>query len=334
MNEIKQNRFDYIKSGAAIAAAATLASNTQAAGHLEWEKQGKEFVENLQDEDPEVRYETWNSAGNLNPKVIPMIAELLLSDSPGVVKAAEGALERMTHSVGKDLGTEKAEAVEAELVKLLDHDERKVKVFALRTLSLIADEDSVAKIAEFAHDPAYQEEAIYCLERIPGHISTKAIVKAAHAGTDLFTIRCIAAIANRLDDSALDALADWLDHSNNDVKLAAADAIAKIGKKPESGMPPAYDTLTYRQKRKWLDCGLRWFAQKIKNEEWDAARSAHKDIAAKDIYQNEEHYRCATIAAIAHMRYEPEVETHLRNFKDDPAYIVRITAEKALNGEL
>lgn len=329
-----ESRLDYIKSGAAVATVAAFAVEAQSAAHLEWERQANEFVKKLQDEDPEVRYNTWNSAGSLNPKAIPMITKLLASDDRGIQKAAEAALDRIVYSSGKDTDSEKAKAVQNELLGLLDDDSRSVKVYALRMLSLVAGDDAVAKVAEFASDPAYAEEAIYCLERIPGRTAAKAIVAAANSGTDAFKMRCIAAIGNRKDVSAVDALADWMTSSNNDVALAAMDATAKIGEAPDGSNPPEYEGLSYRQKRQFLDAAMRYFAAKIQNEEWDMARKVHEKIAATDIYKEEEHFRCATIAAIAHLRYEDEARDVLNDFKDDPAYIVRVTAQKALDGEL
>lgn len=329
-----QSRFEYIQSGAAVASLAALALEAQSAAHLEWEKQANEFIKKLQDDDPEVRYNTWNSAGNLNPKAIPMIAKLLDADEPGIAKAGEGALDRMVYSCGEDLSTEKAKAVQNELLGLLDGDSRKVKVYALRMLSVVAGDEAVEKIASFTKEPAYAEEAIYCLERIPGRTAAKAIVAAAKAGTDAYKMRCIAAIGNRKDYSAIDDLVKWMGTSNNNVALSAMDALAKIGEAPDDVEPPNYEMLSYRQKRQFLDAAMRYFRAKIMNEEWDMARSIHDQIATTDIYKEEEHYRCATISAIAHLRYEDEVRQALLEFKNDPTYIVRITAQKALDGEL
>jgi hypothetical protein len=329
-----QTRFDYIKSGAAVATIAALALDAQSAAHLEWERQANEFIKNLQDEDPEVRYNTWNSAGNLSPKAIPMIAKLLDADQPGIAKAGEGALDRIVYSSGKDLSSEKAKEVQNELLGLTESDSRTVKVYAIRMLSLVAGDEAVEKIAAIANDPAYAEEAIYALERIPGRTAAKAIVAAANAGTDAFKMRCIAAIGNRKDISAVEDLAGWMASSNNDVALAAMDATAKIGEAPEESNPPEYEGLSYRQKRQFLDAALRFFSAKIQDEDWDMARMVHDHIAATDIYKNEEHYRCATIAAIAHLRYEDEARQVLNDFKDDPAHIVRVTAQKAIDGKL
>lgn len=330
----KDTRKEYIKSGAALTAVAMMTAEVQSAAHLEWERQANEFVKKLQDEDPEVRYNTWNSAGNLNPKAIPMIAKLLDSDQPGIVKAAEGALDRITHSVGKDLSSEKNKAVQAEFLALLDGDSMAVKVYCLRTLSLIATDDAVSKITAFTGDPALAEEAIYCLERIPGSTAAKAVIAAANNGNDAFKQRCIAAIGNRKDIVALDDLVTWMGSPNNDVALAAMDAVAKIGEVPDDSDPPQYEILTYRQKRQFLDAALRFLSAKLQNEEEDISRRVYEHVSATEIYQQEEHYRCAFIAAIAHLREEDEVREHLNALKDDSSYIVRITAEKALKGEL
>jgi len=330
MNTTKNNRSQLIQSATAVASAAALAVESQAAAHLEWERQAKEFLKKIQSDDPETRYNAWNHADKQNPKVLKDLAQLLDSDNPGIVKAAEGAIERIVHATGKDLSSAKAETVRNELMALLDEDSKNIKVFVLRTLSLTAGDDDIPKIAKYTEDEIYQEEAVYCLERIPGDASAKALIAAAKKGSSAFQQRVIAALGNRRDETAVDSLVQAMGSSNHDVAVAAMDALAKIGKAPEGVEAPNYDSLSKRQKAKYMDAALRYFDAKVEQDEMEKARKVIRELRDLPEYQESEHYRCAAIQTMAKVDVEG-IRNRLREMaENDPSYIVRDAAKKAL----
>jgi hypothetical protein len=129
----------------------------------------EKFLADIRNDNADVRYGAWSRAGEMDPEVIPALGKLLVAEPPGVSKAAGEGLKNIVHSVGKTVGGSKRAAVVRQLIALTaDGQPVWVRTVALRHLSLIGGDETVPAAAKLLHNAELQEEAAFCLERIPG----------------------------------------------------------------------------------------------------------------------------------------------------------------------
>jgi HEAT repeat protein len=253
----------------------------------------KQFLSDIQSTDPDVRFAAWRIAGEVSPSIIPELGKLAASDNPGIAKAAREALTTMTHSHPNRA------AVAAGLLPLRTAD-------SFRLLSLIAGEDAVPAIAKSIEDPKLREEVVYCLERIPGPASDKALMAAYKEAAVEFKPRILAALGHRRTAAAADLAAEAARSSNKDIALAGAKASGRIGKK----LPP-FDT----------DSVLRYADAQGSTPE---ALRVYKSFLTAP----EPHVQCAAIIGLAKLK-TPEAATAIMPHLKSENRTIRITAAKA-----
>ena len=168
----------------------------------------EKFLAAIRSDDAEVRFAAWSTAGDADPEVIPSLGKLLVADQPGVRKAADESLKRMVHGVGKQPEGARRAAVVKQLIGLTaDGQSGWTRTIALRHLSLIGGDETVPAAAKLLRNVELQEEAIFCLERIPGAASTQAIMTAMPDVSDAFKPRLLAALGHRKAEEATDLCA-------------------------------------------------------------------------------------------------------------------------------
>jgi hypothetical protein len=269
----------------------------------------QKFLTDIQSDNADMRFAAWRRAGEASPAVIPQLGELAESDKPGVAKAAREALTTMVHSVGKDPAAANRAAVARGLLALNS-------AHGLRLLSDIAGDDAVSAVARLFTDPKLREEAIYCIERIPGDTANKALIASYKAAPDDFKPRILAALGHRRVAEAAPLCAEAMRSSNKDIALAGVKAYGRIGK-----ATPGADITVH------MDSMLR-FA--------DAQRLEGNTEGAMKLYKialdrPEEHIQCAAIIGLAKIRTsEAAVAIHPKLKSDNRK--VRITAENAWKG--
>src|SRR5262245_61541417 len=141
--------------------------------------QSEKFLKEIQNENADVRYAAWIRTGQMDPEVIPELAKLLTTAPAGVRRAAEEALKNMVHAVGKDPSSgRRLPAVRQFIALTSDGHPAWVRTVALRHLSLIGGDETVPAAARLLRNTELQEEAVFCLERIPGLAATQALMAA------------------------------------------------------------------------------------------------------------------------------------------------------------
>ncbi len=284
------------------------------------------FLSDIRSKDAEVRYAAWIQANEMDPEVIAPLGKLLIADQPGVRKAADESLKRIVHGVGKVPRTERRFAVVKALVVLIgDGHANWTRTIALRHLSLIGGDETVAAAARLIRIVELQEEAVFCLERIPGPTATQALINALPNVNDTFKPRILAALGHRRAEEATDICADAMLSSNVEIVMAGLKSSSRIGKKPSNSIrPPDYDSLTPWQKVEYTDSTLR-FAD-------DQVRRGNVDDAVKyyQVFLNrpEEHLQCAAIIGLSKAG-SPEAAGLVYTKLKSPNRTVRITALKA-----
>src|SRR3954447_12322155 len=105
--------------------------------------QSEKFLKEIQDANADVRYAAWIRAGEMDPEVIAELGKLVTSGPPGVRRAAEEALKKMVHSVGKEVSAPKRPAVVKEFIALTANGQPTwTRTIALRHLSLIGGDET------------------------------------------------------------------------------------------------------------------------------------------------------------------------------------------------
>ncbi len=200
-----------------------------------------------------------------------------------------------------------------------------VRTVALRRLSLIGGDETVPAAAKLLTDTELQEEAAYCLERIPGAASTASLMKAMPQVGDSFKPRILAALGHRRADEAADLCATAVASSNVEIALAGASALARIGKHPSVEIKhPDYESLSAWQKTEFDDDMLRFADEQVRRGNAVVGVIIYRTMLDRP----EEHLQCAAIIGLSRMS-TPEAAGLIFPKLRSENRTVRITAGKA-----
>lgn len=299
---------DTLGTATVMAAGALIAATSARAAEAE-----DKFLAGIRSDDEDANYAAWSTADQVDPGVIPALSELLVSKKPNVRKAAEEALKNIVHSVGKtiiasNLGAnvgrpdasgrmDRRQRVVMHLLGLLEGKRQQIeKTTALRHLSLVATSDAVDKIAVLANDPILREEAVFCLERIPGKTSEEALLGALSTASDEFKPRILAALGHRRAEEAVSACIEAMQSSDREIAMAGMKAWARIGTSTGEEITfPEYDSLTRWQKIEFDDSLLRYADAQVESGNHGEAQA----IYTETLNREEEHLQCAAIIGLA-----------------------------------
>lgn len=279
-------------------------------------QQTRNFLVELGSPDADVRFAAWRAAGDLPPGLIREVGKLAGSPNPGVAKAAREALTTLAHSVGKDPAAARRGAVVNGLMELIGTAwPLPARVHAMRLLSGIAGESEVGAISKLLAAADMREEAIYCLERIPGAASAKAILAAYGAVPDDFKPRVLAALGHRRVAEAAAVCADAMRSQNREIASAAVKAAARIGRAPVPQIPEGPER---------ADAVLRFAEAQLKEGNAGEALRLYKTL----LDDAAPHVQCAAVIGLARLRSAEAAAAILPKIKS-PDSTVRITAQAA-----
>ncbi len=283
-----------------------------------------DFLARVGSKERDARFDAWRAAGAESPDNLPELAKLAASENPSVARAGREAMTTMTHSVGKDEASPKRKEVAAQLTAIGTSDAYTIPIrtHALRLLSLVGGPDSGEPVAKLLKNADLREEAIFCLERIPGKESEGAMMTALSQVPPEFRARVMAALGHRRVALASTLAVRDMRSANKEHAVAAAKAFGRIGKRPEGLFQfPAAAGLTPTQQVEVMDAQLR-YADSQGNT--PSAISIYKSALAKA----EPHWQCAGIIGLAKIG-TPEAATLIHPLLKSKDRTVRITAAKA-----
>ncbi len=286
----------------------------------------QEFLAAIQSENADARFAAWRQAGGASPAVIPQLGRLAASENPGVAKAAREALTTMAHSVGKQTTAVNRAGVVKGLLDLIAADYAlPVRAHAFRLLSTVADPDSVPALSTSIRNPELREEAVFCLERIPGAASLNALIASYKEAPDEFKPRLLASLGHRRAAEAVGLCVAAMRSPNKEIAVAALKAFGRIGKKPASLLRyPDTKTLSDWQRIEHMDSLLRYAEAQAKDGNATEAIAIYRSALERP----EEHFQCAAIIGLARTNTPEAAAAILPKLKSaDPK--VRITAQNA-----
>jgi hypothetical protein len=278
--------------------------------------QNRNFLVELSSPNADVRFAAWRAAGDLPPAMIPEVGKLAGSANPGLAKAANEALTTLAHSVGKDPAAPKRAAVVKGLLELTAASwPLTLRVHAMRLLSGIAGDGDVTAIARQLGEAQMREEAIYCLERIPGDVSMKAVQAAYAPAADEFKPRNLAALGHRRVAEAAGLCAEAMKSPNKEIATAAMKAAARIGKAPVPQIAEGPEK---------ADATLRFAEAQAKQGNAGEAMRLYKSLLEDPAL----HVQCAAVIGLSKLRTAEAAAAILPKVKSG-SQTVRITAQKA-----
>ena len=300
------------------------------------------FLAGIRSDDEDENYAAWSTADQVDPSVMPALAELLTSKKLNVRKAADEALKNIVHSVGKvinpsGLGAntgrpddpgrmDERQAVVMQLHSVISgKGSETAKTTSLRHLSLIGTTDDVGRVAPLLHDARLREEAAFCLERIPGKASEEALLAALPSAADDFKPRILAALGHRQADEAAGAAIEAMRSSDSTLAMAGMKAWARIG--TSGGMDvtfPETDSLSEWQKIEFDDSQLRYADAQLDRGNADEAQAIYTEALGRD----EEHLQCAAIIGLANVGSAEAAAAIFPKLSSDDN-TVRLTARQA-----
>lgn len=278
--------------------------------------QNRNFIAELNDPNPSVRFAAWRAAGDMPPALIPEVGKLAGSANPGIAKSAREALSTLAHSVGQDPAAPRRAAVVKGLVGLTEAAwPLPLRVHALRLLSGIAGDTEVPAIARLLSSAELREEAIYCLERIPGDASVKAILASYASAADEFKPRILAALGHRRAAEAAPLCAEAVRSSNTAISTAAIKAAARIGRAPVPAIPEGPER---------VDAALRFAEAQARQGNSAEALRLYKSL----LDDPAPHVQCAAVIGLARLR-SPEAAAAILPKLKSGNQTVRLTAVTA-----
>ena len=179
--------------------------------------------------------------------------------------------------------------------------------------------------ARLLRDPELQEEAVFCLERIPGKAATQALIKVYPEMTDAFKPRVLAALGHRRAEDATDLCVQAMAWSKPDIAIAGVKALARIGRKPSDELkPPAYDKFSGWHRVEFNDSVLRYADDQVRRGNKAEAIKIYRDV----LQRPEEHLQCAALIGLSKAN-TPEAAGIIFTKLHSDNRTVRITAGKA-----
>jgi HEAT repeat protein len=278
--------------------------------------QTRDFMVELNSPNADVRFAAWRAAGDLPPAFIPEVGKLAGSTNPGLAKAAREALTTLAHAVGKDPKSAKRAAVVKGLLDLTATTwPLALRIHALRLLSGIAGDGEVPAIARLLTAPDMREEAIYCLERIPGDAAVKSIAASYGPAADEFKPRILAALGHRRALEGAAICTEALRSPNKEIATAAVKAAARIGRAPVPQIPEGPER---------ADAVLRFAEAQAKQGNAAEALRLYKSL----IEDPAPHVQCAAVIGLSKLRSADAAAAILPKLKSSNT-TVRITAQTA-----
>lgn len=165
-----------------VGAATAIGSATHAAESVSV----TDLVARIKSTDDKVRGPAWQGAGPVGAPAVKPLAAVMTDPDFEVSRSAKRALYKIVRHAGRPGARKEAQAVEKELIPLLQNSAVLVRREVLWMLSEIGGDDAVAPMAALLTDKEAREDARCALMRLPGRNVTAALNSAFGRASDEF----------------------------------------------------------------------------------------------------------------------------------------------------
>lgn len=172
-----------IKPAVLLAGAATVIAS---AGHAAEAVSVTDLVAGIKSTDDKVRGPAWQGAGPVGAPAVKPLAAIMTDPDFEISRSAKRALYKIVRHAGRPGAKKEAQAVEKELIPLLQNSAVPVRREVLWMLSEIGGDDAVAPMAALLTDKEVREDARCALMRLPGRKATGALKSAFGSAPEEF----------------------------------------------------------------------------------------------------------------------------------------------------
>lgn len=172
-----------IKPTIALAAAAAAVGNVAYAGES---IAVDDLIARIKNTDDKVRGPAWQGAGPVGAPAVKPLAAVMTDPDFEISRSAKRGLYKIVRHAGRPGAKKEAQAVEKELIPLLQDSAVPVRREVLWMLSEIGGDDAVAPMAALLTDKEVREDARCALMRLPGRKTTAALKSAFGSAPEEF----------------------------------------------------------------------------------------------------------------------------------------------------
>src|SRR5512137_914514 len=145
-----------------------------------------DLVARIKSTDDKVRGPAWQGAGPVGAPAVKPLAAVMTDADFEISRSAKRALYKIVRHAGRPGTKKEAQAVEKELIPLLQNSAVPVRREVLWMLSEIGGDDAVAPMAALLTDKEVREDARCALMRLPGRKATAALKSAFGSASEEF----------------------------------------------------------------------------------------------------------------------------------------------------
>ncbi len=145
-----------------------------------------DLVARIKSTDDKVRGPAWQGAGPVGAPAVKPLAAVMTDTDFEISRSAKRALYKIVRHAGRPGAKKEAQAVEKELIPLLQNSAVPVRREVLWMLSEIGGDDAVAPMAALLTDKEVREDARCALMRLPGRKATAALKSAFGSASEEF----------------------------------------------------------------------------------------------------------------------------------------------------
>ena len=175
LTKIQTMTTNEFKTAAIVTGAATVIANASQAADA---GSVDDLIAKIKSQDDKIRGPAWQGAGPAGAPAVKPLAAVMMDENFEVARSAKRGLYKIVRHAGRPGADRERQAVQAELLALLQNQPTPVRCEVLWMLSEIADAKAVASMAALLADADTREDARCALMRIPGKQVTKAFTNA------------------------------------------------------------------------------------------------------------------------------------------------------------
>jgi len=183
LTEIQTMTTNEIKPAVLMAGAVSVIAS---ASHAAEAVSVTDLVARIKSTDDKVRGPAWQGAGPVGAPAVKPLAALMTDPDFEISRSAKRALYKIVRHAGRPGAKKEAQAVEKELIPLLQNSAVPVRREVLWMLSEIGGDDAVAPMAVLLTDKEVREDARCALMRLPGRKATAALRSAFGSASEEF----------------------------------------------------------------------------------------------------------------------------------------------------
>lgn len=183
LTEIQTMTTNEIKPAVLMAGAVSVIAS---ASHAAEAVSVTDLVARIKSTDDKVRGPAWQGAGAVGAPAVKPLAALMTDPDFEISRSAKRALYKIVRHAGRPGAKKEAQAVEKELIPLLQNSAVPVRREVLWMLSEIGGDDAVAPMAALLTDKEVREDARCALMRLPGRKATAALKSAFGSASEEF----------------------------------------------------------------------------------------------------------------------------------------------------